>query len=236
MDLDLGDTRAIIAECRKQGLLRNQTAYVLATARWETGRKMKPVREGGGEKYLKSKAYYPFVGMGYVQLTWRRNYAKASKVFGVDFVENPKLLLDPKFATPILVTGMKEGWFTGKKLSHYITVSGSDFKGARRIVNGTDRAVEIARLAEEYDALLLAEGYGVDAAAPPKPSIPRPDEDPGPVARQPDDPGVDPADKPVEPKTPGLVALVAAAVMLGLIAIWDWLISAPCNLLGVFCS
>ena len=31
MDLNLGDTRLIIAECHAQGLLRNQAAYVLAT-------------------------------------------------------------------------------------------------------------------------------------------------------------------------------------------------------------
>jgi hypothetical protein len=170
MDLDLGDTRAIIAECRKQGLLRNQAAYVLATAFWETARTVKPVREYGGEKYLKSKRYYPYVGMGYVQLTWKKNYERASKAFGVDFVAKPRLLLDPKYATPILVTGMREGWFTGKKLSDYITLKVSDFKAARRIVNGVDKAAEIAALAVEYDTLLKAERYGDLPADPPPPS------------------------------------------------------------------
>jgi hypothetical protein len=174
MNLDLGDTRAIIAECRKQGLLRNQAAYVLATAFHETAHTMKPVREYGGETYLKKKAYYPYVGMGYVQLTWRRNYKKASDVFGVDFVAKPKLLLEPKYATPILVRGMKSGWFTGKKLSDYVTLNLSDFKGARRIVNGTDKAQHIAELAQAYDADLLAEGYGVDEEASPARSEPAP--------------------------------------------------------------
>ncbi|MEP0518610.1 MAG: hypothetical protein ABJO09_00765 [Hyphomicrobiales bacterium] len=73
VDLNPGDTRLIIGECSKQGVLGNQAAYVLATAFWETARTMKPVREYGGEKYLKSKRYYPYVGMGYVQLTWRTN-------------------------------------------------------------------------------------------------------------------------------------------------------------------
>lgn len=209
MNLNLGDTRAIIAECQKQGLLRNQAAYVLATAYHETAHTMKPVREYGGEKYLKSKPYYPYVGMGYVQLTWKENYQKASTVFGVDFVRNPKLLLEPRYATPILVTGMKEGWFTRRKLSDYITLSASNFKGARRIVNGTDKAQEIADIALDYDVDLLAEGYGI---APGKPPIPRPDDEPDPIAvqpRQPDDPGVDPAEQPKR----GLLAILLELIL-----------------------
>ena len=160
MNLNLGDTRRIVSACLKHGLLRNQTAYVLATAFWETARTMKPVREMGGEKYLRSKKYYPYVGMGYVQLTWRENYLKASDKLSVDFVSNPKLLLDPVHATEILVLGMIEGWFTGKKLSDYITLQRSDFVEARRIINGKDKASDIARVAREYDRDLKVEGYG----------------------------------------------------------------------------
>lgn len=162
MNLNLGDTQLIIEECKTRGLLRNQCAYVLATAYWETARTMKPVREYGGEKYLRSKPYYPYVGMGYVQLTWRAGYEKSSKKLGVDFVQHPKKLLDPKWAAPILVLGMKEGWFTGKKLSDYITLQRSNFIDARRIVNGTDRAYEIADLAQQYDKDLIEVGYGVE--------------------------------------------------------------------------
>ncbi|MFC0246395.1 hypothetical protein ACFFJZ_13140, partial [Falsochrobactrum ovis] len=92
MNMHLGDTRLLIEVGRKHGLLRNEMAYVLATAYHETAHSMKPVREYGGEKYLRSKKYYPHVGMGYVQLTWRENYEKASRKLGVDFVTNPKLL------------------------------------------------------------------------------------------------------------------------------------------------
>lgn len=173
MDLALGYTRLIIDACKKQGLLRNQAAYVLATAYWESARTMKPVREMGGEKYLKSKPYYPYVGMGFVQLTWLANYEKASKKLGVNFVKNPKLLLEPGYAATILVIGSAEGWFTGKKLSDYITLSKSDFINARRIINGTDKAKEIAAFAQQYNDLLLREGYGVisPAKAPVAPSV-----------------------------------------------------------------
>lgn len=160
MNLTLGDTQLIIAEAKKQSLLRNQLAYVLATTYHESGHTMKPVREMGGETYLKSKKYYPYVGMGYVQLTWRKNYEFVSKKLGIDFVANPRLLLDSKYAVPILVSGMKEGWFTGKKLSDYITLQKSDFVNARRIINGIDKADLIASYATEYDKLLKANGYG----------------------------------------------------------------------------
>src|SRR5690348_9732185 len=107
MNLNLGDTQFIIEEAKKLGLLRNELAYVLATAYHETAHTMKPVREYGGETYLKKKKYYPYVGMGYVQLTWDYNYKKASVKLGVDFVANPKLLLEKKYAAPILLIGMK---------------------------------------------------------------------------------------------------------------------------------
>jgi hypothetical protein len=175
MNLDLGDTRLIIAECAKRGLLRNQAAYVLATAYWETARTMKPVREYGSEAYLRAKKYYPYVGMGYVQLTWRDNYEKAGKKLGVDFVAKPKLLLKPEYAAPILVQGMKEGWFTTNKLADYITLQKSDFTSARRIINGTDKAASIAAIARDYDASLKALGYGVTTAhkpaTPTKPNL-----------------------------------------------------------------
>jgi len=171
MDLSKGDTRLIINVCAANDLLRNQCAYVLATFH-ETAHTMKPVREYGGETYLKKKKYYPFVGMGYVQLTWRANYEKASRKLGVDFVTNPKLLLKAEYAAKILVVGMLEGWFTGRKLADYITLYKSDFIGARRMINGTDRARDIAAIAEQYDKLLKAEGYGTVVPLKPAPQAP----------------------------------------------------------------
>ena len=179
MNMHLGDTRLLIEAGRARGLLRNQMAYVLATAYHETAHTMKPINEKGSEKYLRSKKYYPFFGRGYVQITWRENYVKAGKALGVDFVKNPALLLKPDYAAPILIVGMVEGWFTGKKLSDYITLQKSDFRNARRIVNGTDRADLIAGYAKDYDKALLAEGYGVEqvVTAPAMEVIPVPVEE-----------------------------------------------------------
>jgi hypothetical protein len=73
--------------------------------------------------------------------------------------------MKPDVSAKILVTGSLEGWFTGKKLGDYITLSNSDFKGARRIINGTDKASAIATIARAYDAALKVSGYGIEAPA-----------------------------------------------------------------------
>lgn len=179
MNLELGDTQLIITECKKRGLNLWETAYVLATAYHESAHTMKPVREYGGEAYLKKKKYYPYVGMGYVQLTWDYNYKKASDKLGVDFLKSPKLLLEPKYAVPILVIGMVEGWFTGKSLKSYIDGIDEDdkedlreFSNARRIINGTDKQVLIGKIALEYEIALKATQKPVDEPKPiPAPQV-----------------------------------------------------------------
>ena len=156
----IGDTQLIMDECQRNGLLRNQTAYVLATAFWETARTMKPVVEAywlSDAWRRKNLRYYPWHGRGYVQLTWEANYKRASHEIGVDLTANPDKALDPSNAAKILVTGMIEGWFTGKKLGDYLTISKTDFVGARRIINGPDKAKSIAEIAADYDNELRAE-------------------------------------------------------------------------------
>jgi predicted chitinase len=187
MNLDLGFTRLLIDTCREHGLLRNQAAYVLATAYHETAHTMQPVKETvmawHNDKFpsdqevirrldnAMAKGLLPQVsrpywregwfGRGFVQLTHKANYERAERELDIPFTTKPEEALNPDFAATVIVVGMKEGWFTGKKLSDYITLSQSNFRSARRIVNGLDRAAEFARTARTYDGLLLAEGYGV---------------------------------------------------------------------------
>jgi hypothetical protein len=165
INLGIGYTPLILAKCSKYDLLRNQAAYVMATAYWETDRTVKPVVEAYwlSEEWRKENLrYYPWYGRGFVQLTWRDNYVKAGKVLKVDLTTDPAKALDPEISASVLVLGMLDGWFTGKKLADYITLSKSNYTAARRIVNGTDKAKEIAAIAVEYDALLRADGYGVE--------------------------------------------------------------------------
>lgn len=189
-DLDLGHTRLIITTCMRYGLWRNQAAYVLATTYWETARTMKPVRETmarsdesaitrlenawvAGRLPWVSTPYWrkdgngqSWFGRGFVQLTWKRNYEKAGSQLGIDLTSDPGRALEPDIAAAILVEGMRDGWFTGKKLSDYITLKRSNYRGARRVVNGTDKASTIAELARDYEAALLAENYGVEKPTP----------------------------------------------------------------------
>src|SRR5690606_23314366 len=55
------------------------------------------------------------------------------------------LALQPHIAACALIRGTQGGWFTGKKLADYTA-----FKDMRRVVNGTDRASEIALIAESF--------------------------------------------------------------------------------------
>ncbi len=177
----------ILAECKRHGLLRNQTAYVLATAEHETGGTFKPVRETfaktdrqvkarlenafkkGQLKWVKTPYWRDgYFGRGFVQLTHKNNYVNAGKKLGLDLVSRPSDAMKPNVAAQIIVIGMKEGWFTGKKLSDYVTLTRSNFKHARRIVNGSDRASTIAALAVKHDRALRQAGYGEAAPIPPK--------------------------------------------------------------------
>ena len=82
------------------------------------------------------------------------NYVKASKKLNIDFVANPDLVLQLDNATKIMLLGMREGWFTTHKLSDYIKDGKVDFINARRIINGTDCAEQIAKHASVfYNAL-----------------------------------------------------------------------------------
>lgn len=162
MDLSKGHTRALIGECKAQNLLRNQCAYVLATAFWETAQTMQPVKEAFwlSEAWRKRKLrYYPWYGRGFVQLTWETNYKRAARELGFPFDKDPSLALEAGPATKVIVTGMKEGWFTGRDLDDFITLKRSDFKGARQIINGKDKDDEIAAIAAQYDKQLKAAGY-----------------------------------------------------------------------------
>jgi putative chitinase len=126
-----------------------QLAYLLATAYHETGRKMIPVREGGGERYLQSKKYYPWVGEGLVQVTWEQNARK----FGA---QKPGDCMTWPVALRALFEGCLKGMFTGKRLSDYINDKQTDFINARRVVNGTDKATLIAGYAEAFLEALQA--------------------------------------------------------------------------------
>lgn len=149
---------AILQAINQHGLPdKRHAAYMLATAYHETARTMQPVEElgkGKGREYgvvIEGKVYY---GRGYVQLTWLYNYKVMSKLLDINLVKNPALACEPDVAAQIMLQGMTRGLFTGKKLSGYINSLKCDYIGARRVINGSDRAAQIAGYAEVWaDAL-----------------------------------------------------------------------------------
>lgn len=147
-------------------------AYCLGTAFLETAQTMQPIVERGGRGYF-FRMYDPgsplperaalarrtgalpgdgeiFYGRGYVQLTWRENYVKASAALGMDLVSNPDEALQPGTAAAIMLLGMDRGMFTGKKLADYFNTTTTDWKNARRIINGLDRADDVASYARNF--------------------------------------------------------------------------------------
>ena len=148
------------------GLSIQAMAYMLATAYHETAATMLPIEEygrGRGRKYgqnidIDGSRYkglpHIYYGRGYVQLTWLTNYKRAGDKICVDLVNHPELALNPTYAAQIMIAGMREGWFTGKKLSDYIKSGKADYVGARRIINGTDKMQLIADYANKFEAAL----------------------------------------------------------------------------------
>lgn len=149
-----GTIEAIKRECRAQGIgLNRQIAYVVATTEWETNQTFQPVREAYwlSEEWRRDHLrYYPYYGRGFVQLTWKNNYDKYSRILGVDMVSNPDIAMRPDVALFVLVHGFKTGIFTGRKIIDYIDETKTDFIRARRCINGTDRAHEIADIAKRF--------------------------------------------------------------------------------------
>jgi predicted chitinase len=117
-------------------------------------------------------------GRGFVQITGRDNYERLGKqiqkegftytfdkiTYGtkehpIDLVANPTHVnLVPELAAKIMVSGMQNDSFAqgGTGLSTYVNDKTTDFVGARGLVNGTDRAADIAKIAENFAKVLTA--------------------------------------------------------------------------------
>jgi hypothetical protein len=127
-----------------------QLAYILGTIRHETAGTMQPVTEHGGEKYLRSKSYYPYYGRDLVQTTWKPNYQRVKDFTGVDVVTHPELIGQMPLAAKVAIHFMTHGYYTGRKLSDYFNDHTEDWKNARRIINGLDRAELVASYAQKF--------------------------------------------------------------------------------------
>ena len=167
---------AVLDRADKQPIDNRWLAYMLATDYHETAHTMQPVRETladsdteaaqilesswkrGKLPWVTTPYWHPdanglyWIGRGLVQLTHEPNYLEMAKVTGQPLDTNPALAMQMDVAVEILFTGMINGSFTGRKLADYCTGTMTDFVGMRAIINGKDRAADIAG----YARVLLA--------------------------------------------------------------------------------
>jgi hypothetical protein len=175
-------TSEIVNAALVRGVGLAQLAYMLATTYHETNGTMQPIKELGGHGYLtrmydprgtrptlakRNGNIYPgdgikYAGRGFVQLTWRGNYARVGALLKIDLVNNPDLAMTLPVAARILVEGMMAGWFTGVSLTKRLPAKGkatrAQFVLARPIINGTDKADKIAGYAMIFQEDLIVAG------------------------------------------------------------------------------
>jgi len=149
----------IVNYSQSKGLIDIRSiAYILATIYHETAHTFLPIEEYGKGKGLPYGKPRPngkvFYGRGYVQITWEENYVKFARLLKVDLLNKPELALVHNIAKQIAYIGMTKGMFTGKKLSDYFNGEKTDYVGARKIINGTDKAQLIAGYALKFHDLL----------------------------------------------------------------------------------
>lgn len=163
----------LIDEAHRRDRRLQEVAYVLASAYHESSRFRYKEEIGHGEgkaygascplmgtgsKVTKSAVYF---GRGWIQNTWLENFAKlsiaASLHFGrpIDLVNNPDLLTaDDELQAWCLWHGFVTGIWTTRNLADYFGEGRADYIGARAIVNGNDRAEQIAGYARQFEAAL----------------------------------------------------------------------------------
>lgn len=120
-----------------------------------------------------------YYGRGYVQLTWGFNYQRLDHHLGHGIFPhrnqtreesynrgftisapakslylNPEMALEKENSYVGLVWGMQQGIYTGRTIGQYISSGNIDYFNARRVINGTDRAADIAAYAEDFEVIL----------------------------------------------------------------------------------
>jgi putative chitinase len=150
-------------------------AYILATIRFESGGSWRPDAERGTPDSFLARYgpatrlgarlgnkvpddAYRYRGRGFLFVTGRGNYARYGVLLGMEdqLVQNPDLLLEPAVAYRVTAQGMEKGWFTGRKLSDFITGDAVDYVNARRTVKGLDHALDLSQAAVKLEQILAA--------------------------------------------------------------------------------
>ena len=90
-----------------------------------------------------------YIGRGLIQITGRENYANCGSGIGVDIIDNPELLLTPRYAA------LSAGWYWNRKQLNLLADSG-DIETMTKRINGGLIGIE-ERKAKINKALLVLE-------------------------------------------------------------------------------
>lgn len=115
--LGVQDVAMFVAQCAHESDHFRTTIEYASGAAYEGRKDLGNTESGDGRK---------FKGRGYIQLTGRANYAKASAYFGVDFLEHPEWVAEPEWAAKI------SAWF----FTVFAKVDGLDITRATKRING----------------------------------------------------------------------------------------------------
>lgn len=160
---------------RRQWQDPRHLAYMLATTYHETAKRIQPVREtlagtddeaiailerawkGGKLPWVKTPywrknaAGRSYLGRGLPQVTHEINYRKLAEITGIDLVSQPHRVMEWPIALASLFDGMGVGIYVPHhNLTRYFDADTDDPVGARRIINGQDKAAEIASLHAQF--------------------------------------------------------------------------------------
>lgn len=151
------------ADCERFGRGSNQPAHRKAIANRIYGgawgrENLGNTRSGDGWK---------FRGRGWVQVTGRANYARASQRLGLGdtLIADPDRVSELAICAGIVERGMTEGWFRREKLSDHlptgrVLATMAQFARARGIINGGgDMDDEIAIVAVDFQRVLAGAGW-----------------------------------------------------------------------------
>jgi len=158
-DLNVHEAR-IYQSCIDMDMTLEQTAFVLANTRHETGqyRFMEEIQGRSQARRLGYKGGENWYGRGYIQLTHITNYQLWSNWTGRDLIGNPDLLItDLDLSAYIACSGIKHGSFTARPpVSHYINDHKKDYFNARELVNGDKWSMgnKITEYTNEYITIL----------------------------------------------------------------------------------
>jgi predicted chitinase len=121
-------------------------AGMAATIAAETGdflpKRERRAKDPNGLLWKAQERYWPtgFYGRGFIQITWKDNYAAAGRALGLDLVGSPDLALGPPAAARIAA------WYFALHGLH-MSCAARDWPNVRRGVNGPGYAKDRAALA-----------------------------------------------------------------------------------------